>query len=152
METVIASLLPGMILFWAGFVSSISFMETWLKFRVQGVTLPMGLSIGKKIFSAMNQMEWIFIIIYIILQALHHKIGNGTIVLLSVLLFLILAVQTFLLLPRLHKRVDLIVGGKDVPHSSVHMYYVILELIKVISLVVLGYLLIGIQLNHFLKQ
>ena len=30
---------------WIGFVSAISFMEAWLKFRASGVTLPIGLGI-----------------------------------------------------------------------------------------------------------
>lgn len=32
---------------WSGCIIAISFMESWLKFRAPGVTLPIGLSIGK---------------------------------------------------------------------------------------------------------
>ena len=35
---------------WIGFVSAISFMEAWLKFRAPGVTLTLGLGIGRLVF------------------------------------------------------------------------------------------------------
>ena len=49
--------LIGIAFIWAGFVCAISFMEAWLKFRAPGVTLPVGLSIGRLIFSALNKVE-----------------------------------------------------------------------------------------------
>jgi len=56
------------IFLWAGFVCAISFMEAWLKFRAPGVTLPIGLGIGKLIFAALNKVEWVFgIVIFIML-------------------------------------------------------------------------------------
>lgn len=119
------------ILFWAGFTSSISFMEAWLKFRAEGVTLTIGLSIGKKIFRALNRMEWIFLAGYSILWIFLSKIFNKTVITLSILLAVILVVQTFYLLPRLDKRIDLILEGKNVEKSSHHIYFVALELLKV---------------------
>ncbi|HQW87358.1 MAG TPA: hypothetical protein PLH93_09245, partial [Flavobacteriales bacterium] len=43
---------------WVGFVCAISFMEAWLKFRAHGVTLPIGLGIGRLVFQALNRVEW----------------------------------------------------------------------------------------------
>ncbi|RYG21549.1 MAG: hypothetical protein EOO07_02375, partial [Chitinophagaceae bacterium] len=45
---------------WIGFVCAISFLEAWLKFRAPGVTLPIGLGIGRLVFAALNKVEWIF--------------------------------------------------------------------------------------------
>ncbi|MDY0090288.1 MAG: hypothetical protein RBR78_07970, partial [Flavobacteriaceae bacterium] len=45
---------------WIGFVCAISFMEAWLKFRAPGVTIPLGLGIGRLVFNALNKVEWIF--------------------------------------------------------------------------------------------
>lgn len=42
------------IFLWLGFVCAISFMEAWLKFRAPHVTLVIGLSIGRLIFSALK--------------------------------------------------------------------------------------------------
>ena len=50
---------------WSGFCA-ISFMESWLKFRAPGVSLPIGLGIGKLVFNALNKMEWVFAVISII--------------------------------------------------------------------------------------
>src|SRR5665647_802388 len=47
---------------WAGFIGAISFMESWLKFRAPGLTMPVGLNIGKLVFSALNKVEWAFAI------------------------------------------------------------------------------------------
>jgi len=35
---------------WIGFVCAISFMEAWLKFRAPGITVPLGLGIGRLVF------------------------------------------------------------------------------------------------------
>lgn len=47
---------------WLGFVCAISFMEAWLKFRAPGITLPLGLGIGRLVFAALNKVEWILAI------------------------------------------------------------------------------------------
>ena len=47
---------------WIGFVCAISFMEAWLKFRAAGVTLPIGLGIGRLVFQALNKVEWVLVI------------------------------------------------------------------------------------------
>ena len=50
---------------WIGFVCAISFMEAWLKFRAPGITLPLGLGIGRLVFNALNKVEWIFALVII---------------------------------------------------------------------------------------
>ena len=39
---------------WIGFVCAISFLEAWLKFRAPGVTVPIGLGIGRLVFGALK--------------------------------------------------------------------------------------------------
>ena len=48
---------------WVGFVCAISFMESWLKFKAPGVDLPIGLGIGRLVFSTLNKVEWFFAIV-----------------------------------------------------------------------------------------
>ena len=50
---------------WIGFVCAISFMEAWLKFRAPGVTIPIGLGIGRLVFTALNLVEWVFALVII---------------------------------------------------------------------------------------
>ena len=42
---------------WLGMVLAISFLEAPLKFRAPGVTIPIGLGIGRLVFRALNSAE-----------------------------------------------------------------------------------------------
>jgi hypothetical protein len=48
---------------WVGMVVAISFLEAPLKFRAPGVTLRVGLGIGRLIFRALNTLELLFAIV-----------------------------------------------------------------------------------------
>jgi hypothetical protein len=129
----------GIFFFWAGFVSSISFMEAWLKFRAPGVTLEAGLSIGKLIFTALNRMEWVFVLLLMIWTIPRIKNLSARFISLSGIVVLILIIQTFLLLPVLNERVEIIIAGSEPGESSVHMLFGIAEIIKVLTVLYLGY-------------
>ncbi len=123
---------------WIGFVCSISFMEAWLKFRPMNVTLPIGLSIGRLIFDALNKMEWIFafiIIAHILLSKNRTTLFHLIFLAIPIVLLIL---QTFLLLPALNERVEMILSGNEVSSSFLHFYYLTMELIKVVSLFVFG--------------
>lgn len=136
------------ILFWAGFVSSISFMEAWLKFRVEGVTLNIGLRVGKRIFRALNRIERVFLVIFTILQICGFNTLNRLIATLSILLFVILALQTFYLLPRLEKQIDGILAGENVIKSKHHLYFIAAEVLKVSILFGLAYSFWNINISN----
>ena len=42
---------------WLGMVLAISFLEAPLKFRAPGITLALGLGIGRLVFAALNRVE-----------------------------------------------------------------------------------------------
>ena len=50
-------LAAAVIFTWLGMVIAISFIEAPLKFRAPGVTLPIGLGIGRLVFRALNTTE-----------------------------------------------------------------------------------------------
>ena len=119
-------------------------MEAWLKFRAAGVSLSIGLNIGRLVFAALNKAEWglaILAMIFIFIN--NEKIGKARLFLfyfpLTILFF-----QTFFLLPSLYERVNIISQGLAAPPSHIHFYYVILETVKVLSLAMFG---IGIAYN-----
>lgn len=119
---------------WVGFVCAISFMEAWLKFRAPGVTMPIGLGIGRLVFSALNKAEWVFGIAIIINLVLSKE---PVFVLRNFAFFLpllILVIQTAFLLPALDARAELCIQHKPIPSSNLHLYYVGAEVIKVTSL------------------
>ena len=126
---------------WIGFVCAISFMEAWLKFRAPGVNLEIGLGIGQLVFTALNRVEWTFALILSL--ALLFKIEHvplyfwGIVVLPIFLLFF----QTTFLLPSLKRFAQQKIQGKSTQKSSIHIYYIIFELIKVVTLASIGYVL-----------
>jgi hypothetical protein len=118
---------------WAGFVSSISFMEAWLKFRAPGVTLRAGLSIGRQVFSALNKVECVFAFAISAMLLLTGTVLPHTWIFAIPLVMLL--VQTILILPILNSRTDAILNFRLVPPSQIHFYFVIAEVAKVISLI-----------------
>jgi hypothetical protein len=122
---------------WFGFIGSISFLEAPVKFRAPGVTLPIGLAIGKKVFGALNKVEIGFMIILGITALLNTAVGQLEYLYPSIIL-LILLCQSIWLLPALDKRVLLIQSGINPPPSRLHWYYIGGELLKMICLFIYG--------------
>jgi len=122
---------------WIGFVCAISFMEAWLKFRAPGITVPLGLGIGRLVFHALNKMEWIFAIV-IAINMLFAGYTPKWSHLFFVLPLLLLAIQTAWLLPVLDARAEMHIQGLEVPPSNKHFIYVAMEALKVIALLIFG--------------
>lgn len=123
---------------WIGFVCAISFMEAWLKFQAPGITLPLGLGIGRLVFGLLNKVEWVFALA-IVIQAFVHKVPLLKIrVLILIIPLAILATQTVWLLPALDARAETYIQGEIPPASNLHFYYVAMEAVKVISLFIYG--------------
>lgn len=125
---------------WMGFTCAISFMEAWLKFRAPGVSLPVGLGIGRLVFSALNKVEWGFAVILAACFLTGQDKGlfsrsNGALYIIALLL---LALETLWLLPRLDARAGAAIRGEPVPPSSLHIYFVAAELLKTVALLLLG--------------
>ena len=57
---------------WLGMVLAISFLEAPLKFRAPGVTLRIGLGIGRLIFRALNTLELLFAVVIGVVLFTHH--------------------------------------------------------------------------------
>lgn len=124
---------------WIGFVCAISFMEAWLKFQAPGITLELGLGIGKLVFNALNKVEWALAIIIIIHTVLSKQsIFKGKYLLIS-LVVLILILQSFWLLPTLFERANMHIEAQNVSSSSfAHYTYIVVEVIKIIALTLFG--------------
>lgn len=132
------SLVIASVFLWIGFVSAISFLEAWLKFRAPGITVPLGLGIGWLVFFALNKIEWVFaLVIFVNLLYTQNWTLQGN-QLLLLLPLVILIIQTAWLLPALDARADLHIHGAEIPPSYLHLYYVVGELIKVTALILFG--------------
>ncbi len=124
---------------WTGLVAAISFIEAPVKFKAPGVTLPIGLSIGKRVFSALNKTEWGCLIILLLCLFFRKNIPCSQVAL-FLLTAVIILLQSFWLLPALDRRAKLIIGGQTPPPSFLHYYYIAGELIKMICLIAFGWL------------
>jgi len=139
MSTQVKSPLVVIVLFlWIGFVCAISFMEAWLKFQAPGVTLPIGLGIGRLVFGALNKVEWVFALAILLTSFVKQRGSVKRQNLYFLIPLLILILQSIWLLPALDVRAVQLIEGQVVPPSNLHFYYVGCEVVKVIALVSIG--------------
>jgi hypothetical protein len=126
---------------WLGMVLAISFLEAPLKFRAPGVTLPIGLGIGRLVFRALNAAEAVLAIVLAI--ALVAAPSPAPTVAAAATAVGALLVQLVAVRPALSRRSDAILAGADAPRSHAHYAYVGLEVVKVVGLIVAGIALLS---------
>ena len=126
---------------WLGMVLAISFLEAPLKFRAPGVTLPLGLGIGRLVFRALNAVEIAFAAVIVAAVAAGPVPVGSAVALCAAAAAL--AVQLLAVRPALTRRSDQVLAGLDAPRSRAHHFYVGWEVVKVIALVVAGIALLA---------
>jgi hypothetical protein len=120
---------------WLGMVLAISFLEAPLKFRAPGVTVPLGLGIGRIVFRALNRVELLLLVAAVVAVALAPRPALVGVV---AALVVLLGVQLGLVRPALNRRSDRVLAGEELPRSQGHLVYVALEVAKVALLVAAG--------------
>jgi hypothetical protein len=123
-------------IFWLGFFMAISFMEAPLKFTAPGLNMAEGLQIGKIIFKSLNICEWTFLLLILITCIVKKTTRKGFYLITAI--SVIMALETFWLLPVLDNNADLIIKGLPVTAHSTHWFYVLFEIIKVPVLLMIG--------------
>ena len=126
---------------WLGMVVAISFLETPLKFRAPGVSIPIGLGIGRLVFRALNTVEAVLAAVLVVTMVVGSLATTALVA--GILVVGILAVQIGLVRPRLTKRSDRVLAGEDVPRSHAHLAFIVLECAKVVALIVTGVALLS---------
>ncbi|XVQ82643.1 hypothetical protein ACQP2K_27780 [Microbispora siamensis] len=123
---------------WLGMVLAISFLEAPLKFRAPGVTIPIGLGIGRLVFRALNVAEAVLAVVVIVAVATGSPATAA--VVLTAVAAAVLVIQIAVVRPPLNRRSDRVLSGEDPARhrSRAHLYYVALEAVKVVSLLALG--------------
>lgn len=129
------------IFLWLGMVLAISFIEAPLKFRAPGVTLQIGLGIGRLVFRALNGCELLLAVALLVAFVVEPP-AVGTAVAAGVAIVALLA-QVLLVRPRLTKRSDAVLAGADGPRSRAHYVYVGFEIVKIVALIIAGVLLLA---------
>ena len=126
---------------WLGMVLAVSFLEAPLKFRAPGVTLPIGLGIGRLVFCALNSAEAFLAAGIVIGLAMAHP--SVRVIVASAIVFVALMAQLLGVRPRLARRSDAVLAGQNAPRSRAHYAYVALEVVKVIAVAAGGMLLLA---------
>ncbi|MEM9548964.1 MAG: hypothetical protein AAGA77_23460 [Bacteroidota bacterium] len=121
---------------WAGMLLGISFLEAPLKFQAPGITLALGLGIGKLVFGAFTKIEMAFALLIIAFLNLNQE--RRKIWLWFALPIFIVIIDNVLLMPILDHRIEMIQRGETPPASPAHLWYIILEVVKLIALLVGG--------------
>jgi hypothetical protein len=126
---------------WLGMVLAISFIEAPLKFRAPGVTLAIGLGIGRLVFRALNVCEVVLAAAMLASFAVRPPsvaVGVAAGIAVVALLTQVLAVR-----PSLARRSEATLAGAEGPRSRAHWIYVGLEIVKVIALLITGVLILA---------
>ena len=126
---------------WVGMLVGISFLEAPLRFRAPGVTLTIGLGIGRLVFRALNAAE-VALLAVLVGAVLVTRPDAPAGVLLAAAAG-VLAVQLVGVRPPLNRRSDRVLAGEQLPRSKPHLAYVGLEVVKVVLLVALSIVLAG---------
>lgn len=129
----------GLSFLWLGMVVAISFLEAPLKFRAPGVTLQIGLGIGRLVFQALNAIEIVLAALILVAVAVDSPAAGSVTALVGaagVLVFQLVIVR-----PRLARRSDAVLNGGDGPRSHAHFAYAGLEVVKAVALLIGGLVL-----------
>jgi hypothetical protein len=127
---------------WLGMVLAISFLEAPLKFRAPGMTIQLGLGIGRLVFRALNTVEIVLAVVVVLTIAVDPP-QSVPLVAVGVAVA-VLAVQSLCVRPRLRRRSDAVLAavvepsGGMVERSHVHYVYAGLEVVKVAALLAAG--------------
>ncbi|MYR59441.1 hypothetical protein GTY54_25460 [Streptomyces sp. SID625] len=143
MDSTSAATASAVTFVWLGLVLGISFLEAPLKFRAPGVTIPVGLGIGRLVFRALNRVEAAAAAVVVVAVAAGG--APAPVIALTAAVAVLLLVQLLLVRPRLNRRSDRVLSGEepvDGPRSHDHLVYVALEIVKVAALIALGIMLL----------
>ncbi|GAB3270770.1 hypothetical protein GCM10027449_05990 [Sinomonas notoginsengisoli] len=124
---------------WLGMVLAISFIEAPLKFQAPGITVELGVGIGRLVFKALNIVECVLAAVVLVMLALGGRVpapGWALAVVLAVIVMLDVAV----LRRRMDRRVTSGNVSDSMPRNTLHFTYVGLEVAKVAGLLWLGIL------------
>lgn len=129
--TALRLLLPSFLL---GAIIAISFLEAPLKFLAPGITIPLGLGIGRLVFTALNVLAGVVLLVLTAVSA-RARVGRSSALLLGGL-WLVLLVEVTVIRPILNRRSDLVIAGKEAPGTDgAHYAYIVADVTMVVLLV-----------------
>lgn len=128
---------------WLGMVLAISFLEAPLKFRAPGITIPLGVGIGRLVFRALNITEtvlWLAVLAGVLVSAADASPAQLALV---VAVGVALGLGALVLRPLMDRKVRTEGSAERAPRTGLHVGYIALEVVKVGLLIALGVLLLA---------
>ena len=131
---------------WLGLLIGISLIEAPLKFTAPGITIPLGLGIGRRVFFAMNIVEVVLVLVLLI--ALVRSLGRppwarltapGTnrLWLLGLISGGLLLIKFAAIRPFLNQRTDAVLAGEFAGGSNLHYAYIAVDGLLILTVVAL---------------
>jgi hypothetical protein len=120
---------------WLGLIMGISLIEAPLKFQAPGITIPLGLGIGRLVFTAMNVVELVLaglLLLSLVGQRVDRRfwalVGGAVVVLVA---------KVMVIRPLLNRQTDLVLTGADDGGSALHYLYIAADGVLIILLVLM---------------
>jgi hypothetical protein len=121
---------------WIGLLLGVSFLATPAKFLAPSLSLAVALDVGRQTFGVFSKVEWALAILLLalVLAGREKWLSMSG----AVLAAAFVVIETFWLLPVLDQRVGLIIAGQQPPESNLHVFYIVLQIVKLAVLCVLA--------------
>ncbi|MBT2496117.1 hypothetical protein J7E45_10895 [Microbacterium sp. ISL-59] len=131
--TALRLLLPAFLL---GAIIALSFLEAPLKFLAPGVTIPIGLGIGRLVFTALNVLAGVVLIVLTVVSV-RARAGRATRGILGAI-WLVYLVEVAVIRPVLNQRSDLVIAGFAAAGTNwAHYAYIVADVTLVGLLIAL---------------
>lgn len=111
--------LPGL---WLGLILGISLIEAPLKFQAPGITIPLGLGIGRLVFGAMNIAEAVIALALVISLIVGGRTRGQQ--WLTAGIVATLAAKALVIRPIMQATTDAVIAGTSEGGSSLHLLYI----------------------------
>jgi hypothetical protein len=125
-------LLPAFLI---GAIVAISFLEAPLKFQAPGITIPLGLGIGRLVFTALNILTGVALAALTLVSMRQPRAGRPSLVLLGAI-WVVYLVEVAVIRPVLNRRSDLVIAGAEAPGTDWAHYAYIAADVTVLALLV----------------
>lgn len=121
---------------WLGLIIGISLIEAPLKFTAPGITIPLGLGIGRLVFGAMNIVEAVLAILLVAASLARPRLPRPQLIAVGALVAILL-VKIAVIRPILNRETDLVLAGESAGGSLTHYFYIAADGLLIIGLIVL---------------
>lgn len=129
--TALRLLLPAFLL---GAIIAISFLEAPLKFLAPGVTIPIGLGIGRLVFTALNVLAGVVLLVLTVVNV-RARAGRAALGILGSI-WIVYLVEVAIIRPVLNQRSDLVIAGAESPGTNWAHYAYIVADVSIVGLLV----------------